>query len=225
MNKNVLILCTGNSCRSIIAEALINQQLEGITAYSSGVNPSGRVNPNAKRILEEKGAWREEYHSKTLDTLEHIDFDLVVTVCGNAQETCPTFSKPTPTIHIGFDDPDGKAYEAFETTYKEIEEKLLPRVTELLTTKKKENNMNKNVFKTTEGVKINFTGVVQKAQIVKMVENCATGACECMSDETKKKITNMQVEGKDGDVELKLSGDVAKEEIEKALAKSKVLNP
>jgi len=85
--------------------------------------------------------------------------------------------------------------------------------------------MQKNVFKTTDGVKINFTGVVQKQQIVKMVENCNTGACECMSDATKKKIKGMQVEGKDGNVELKLSGDMTKEEIEKALAKSKVLNP
>ena len=84
--------------------------------------------------------------------------------------------------------------------------------------------MNKNVFKTNDGVKINFTGVVEKQQIVKMVENCTTGQCECMSDETKKKISNMQVEGKDGNVELKLTGEVAKEEIEKALASSKVLN-
>ncbi len=84
--------------------------------------------------------------------------------------------------------------------------------------------MKKKVFKTGEGIKINFTGVVEKQQIVKMVENCSTGACECMSDETKKKITNMQVDGVDGDVELNLSGDIAKEEIEKALAKSKVIN-
>jgi arsenate reductase len=231
MNKNVLILCTGNSCRSIIAEALINEYLEGITAYSSGVAPSGRVNPNAKKVLEQNGIWNDNYHSKTLDTLEHINFDLVVTVCGHAQETCPTFPKPIPTIHVGFEDPDGKAYEAFESTYKEIKEILLPKVETKLKeiTMNKEDNtkesMNKNVFKTNEGVKIAFTGVVQKQQIVKMVENCATGACECMSDETKKKITNMQVEGKDGNVELKLSGDVNKEEIEKALAKSKVLNP
>ena len=229
--KNVLILCTGNSCRSIIAEALINKYLDGTTAYSSGVAPSGRVNPNAKKVLEKNAAWDSDYHSKILDTLEHINFDLVVTVCGHAQETCPTFPKPTPTIHVGFEDPDGKEYEAFEATYKEIKETLLPKVeTKLMEiTMNKENNnkesMNKNVFKTNEGVKIAFTGVVQKQQIVKMVENCATGACECMSDETKKKITNMQVEGKDGNVELKLSGDVNKEEIEKALAKSKVLNP
>ena len=220
MSKNVLILCTGNSCRSIIAEALINKELEGINAYSSGVKPSGRVNPNAKKVLEANDAWREDYHSKTLNTLEHIAFDLVVTVCGHAQETCPTFPKPTPVIHIGFEDPDGKEYEAFEETYEAIKTTLLPKVEQQL----KDETMNKNVFKTTEGVKINFTGVVQKQQIVKMVENCATGACECMSDETKKKISNMQVEGKDGDVELKLDGNISKEEIEKALAKSKVLN-
>ena len=85
--------------------------------------------------------------------------------------------------------------------------------------------MNKNVFKTVEGVKISFTGEVEKQNIVKMVENCATGQCECMSDETKKKINSMEVSGKDGDVALDLSGDISKEEIEAALAKSKVLNP
>jgi len=224
--KNVLILCTGNSCRSIIAEALINRYLDDVTAYSSGVTPSGRVNPNAKKVLEAHNAWNDNYHSKTLDTLDHINFDLVVTVCSYAQETCPTFPKSIPTIHIGFDDPDGKEYEAFETTYTEIKTTLLPQVeTKLKETKMTKETMNKNVFKTNEGVKIAFTGVVQKQQIVKMVENCATGSCECMSDETKKKITNMQVVGKDGNVELKLSGDVNKEEIEKALAKSKVLNP
>ena len=87
-----------------------------------------------------------------------------------------------------------------------------------------EKQMNKNVFKTGEGVKISFTGAVEKQNILKMVENCATGSCECMTDETKEKITNMQVSGKDGDVALDLSGDVSKEEIEAALARSKVLN-
>jgi len=84
--------------------------------------------------------------------------------------------------------------------------------------------MNKNVFKTGEGVKISFTGEVQKQNIIKMVENCATGQCECMSDETKEKITNMEVSGKDGEVNLNLTGDVSKEEIEAALARSKVIN-
>jgi hypothetical protein len=84
--------------------------------------------------------------------------------------------------------------------------------------------MNKNVFKTGNGVKISFTGEVEKQNIVKMVENCATGQCECMSDETKAKISNMEVSGKDGDVNLDLTGNISKEEIEAALLKSKVLN-
>ncbi|CAA6814074.1 MAG: Arsenate reductase (EC [uncultured Sulfurovum sp.] len=219
MNKKVLVMCTGNSCRSIIGEALINAHLDGVEAYSCGVAPSGKVNPNAKKVLEAHGEWNEKYSSKHLDALSQIDFDLVVTVCDHAKETCPIFAKPTPNIHVGFEDPDGKGYDAFEATYAEITEVLLPQVKEVLAPK-----MQKSVFKTAEGVGINFTGGVQKQQIVKMVENCATGACECMSDETKKKISNMQVEGKDGDVELKLSGDMSKEEIESALARSKVLN-
>jgi arsenate reductase len=130
--KKVLILCTGNSCRSIIAEALINAELEGISAESSGVKASGRVNPNAKKILEQEGLWREDYYSKTLDTVIDNDYDLVVTVCGHAQETCPMFPKPVKTIHVGFEDPDGKEFEAFEDTLKEIRETLLPIVKETL---------------------------------------------------------------------------------------------
>ena len=132
MDKKVLILCTGNSCRSIIAEALINAELEGISAESSGVKASGRVNPNAKKVLEQAGIWRDAYHSKTLDTVIDNDYDLVVTVCGHAQETCPMFPKPVKTIHVGFEDPDGKEFGAFEETYREIEEILLPKVKEAL---------------------------------------------------------------------------------------------
>ena len=132
MAKKVLILCTGNSCRSIIAEALINAELEGIDAESSGVKASGKVNPNAKKLLEEKGIWKEEYHSKTLDTVIDNDYDLVVTVCDHANETCPMFPKPVKTIHVGFEDPDGKGFEAFEDTYQEIKEILLPKVVETL---------------------------------------------------------------------------------------------
>ena len=132
MDKKVLILCTGNSCRSIIAEALINAELDGISAESSGVKASGRVNPNAKKVLEETGIWREGYHSKTLDTVIDNHYDLVVTVCGHAQETCPMFPKPVKTIHVGFEDPDGKAYEAFEETLTLIRNELLPTITKEL---------------------------------------------------------------------------------------------
>lgn len=84
--------------------------------------------------------------------------------------------------------------------------------------------MQKNVKATNSGVKISFLGEVKKQNIVTMVENCSTGACACMSDETKMKIKDMQVSGTDGSVELELTGDINKEEIEAALAKSKVIN-
>jgi len=132
MDKKVLILCTGNSCRSIIAEALINTELEGISAESSGVKASGRVNPNAKKVLEAEGIWRDNYHSKTLETVIDNDYDLIVTVCGHAQETCPMFPKPVKTIHVGFEDPDGKEYTAFEETLKLIRNELLPAITKEL---------------------------------------------------------------------------------------------
>ena len=122
----VLVLCTGNSCRSIIAEALLNAN--GIEAYSSGVNPSGKVNPNAKRVLEENGIWNDKYYSKNLDEVMDIDFDLVVTVCDNAKETCPIFPKNIKTIHIPFSDPDGKDYSEFIKTYQEIKDVLVPIV-------------------------------------------------------------------------------------------------
>jgi len=83
--------------------------------------------------------------------------------------------------------------------------------------------MQKNVSKTNSGVKINFLGEVQKQNIVQMVQNCATGECECMSDATKTKIREMRVEGEDGNVELSLEGEVSVEEIREALSRSKVL--
>ncbi|MBP1681127.1 MAG: arsenate reductase ArsC [Proteobacteria bacterium] len=130
--KKVLILCTGNSCRSIIAEALVNAKLEGIEAYSAGVRASGKVNAYAKRVLEEEGIWNDSYHSKALDEVINLDFDLVVTVCDHAHETCPMFPKPIPKIHVGFSDPDGKDYGAFILTYKAIEAELLPIIKEKL---------------------------------------------------------------------------------------------
>lgn len=125
--KKVLVLCTGNSCRSIIAEAILNKDLN-VLAYSAGVKATGKVNPNAKKVLEEFGYWRDNYYSKTLDEIIDIDFDLVVTVCDNAKETCPVFPGKTKTIHVGFVDPDGKEYSEFVKTFKDIREKLLPIV-------------------------------------------------------------------------------------------------
>lgn len=127
--KKVLILCTGNSCRSIMAEALINAKLsECAFAMSSGVKASGTVNPNAQALLESKGLWRNEYHSKTIDTLIETEFDLVVTVCDHANETCPMFPNAIKMIHMSFEDPSGKAVQEYEITLNLIEEKLLPKI-------------------------------------------------------------------------------------------------
>ena len=128
MDKKILILCTGNSCRSIIAEALINAKLNGFSSKSSGVKASGKVNPNAQKVLEQAGIWSSSYHSKTIDKVINEEFNLVVTVCNNAKESCPVFPKAVKVIHIPFEDPDGKEYEAFNETLKEIENILLPKV-------------------------------------------------------------------------------------------------
>ena len=129
--KKVLILCTGNSCRSIIGEAIINKELnnQGVKAFSAGSNPSGRVNPNAKKVLEANSAWSDSYYSKTIEEIEsEAPFDLVVTVCDNAKEACPMYSGGKKQLHLGFEDPDGKSYEAFEETYALIKEQLVDLV-------------------------------------------------------------------------------------------------
>lgn len=131
--KKVLILCTGNSCRSIIAEALVNAHLKGIQVYSAGVRASGKVNAYAKKVLEEEGIWSDAYHSKTVDEIIDIDFDLVVTVCDHANETCPMFPTPIRKIHVGFSDPDGKEYGAFILTCNAIKAELLPIIEKELT--------------------------------------------------------------------------------------------
>lgn len=131
--KKVLILCTGNSCRSIMAEALINHYLKyKWQAYSAGVSPS-KVNPRAIQVMQEIGIDINLYRSKSVsEFLQRDDIDLVVTVCDNAKETCPVFLKPVKAIHIGFEDPadyndepDDIALPVFRRVRDEIKEVLL----------------------------------------------------------------------------------------------------
>jgi arsenate reductase len=128
--SRVLIICTGNSCRSIVAEALINARLgtQSISALSAGSHPALRVNPYAQKALEEIGVWDDCYHPKSIDSVMDKSFDLVVTVCDYARESCPVFPAEIPTIHVGFDDPDGKPYDAFVRTRDLIETTLLPTI-------------------------------------------------------------------------------------------------
>ncbi len=128
--KKVLVLCTGNSCRSIMAEALINYfYKDKIKAYSSGVKASGIVNPNALKAIKEFGiSDTKKLSSKTIDKVMDKDFDLVVTVCDNAKESCPVFPKKTKTMHLGFKDPTGKKFFEYLKTINQIKEKLLPKL-------------------------------------------------------------------------------------------------
>jgi len=125
--KEVLVLCTGNSCRSIMAEALINAKLgDCVHAQSSGVKASGEVNPHAKALLEKKGYWSNEYHSKVIQSVLDTPFDLVVTVCDAAKESCPIFPNALKSLHVGFEDPSGKAEQEYEKTLDLIEKVLVP---------------------------------------------------------------------------------------------------
>ncbi len=127
--KKVLILCTANSCRSIMAEALLNAKLGYcVEAYSSGIESCGQVNPQVQALLERKGYWRQAYHSKTIETFMQDSFDLVVTVCDHANENCPIFPNALKVIHVGFEDPSGKDTAAYEVTLELITRELLPRV-------------------------------------------------------------------------------------------------
>jgi len=84
--------------------------------------------------------------------------------------------------------------------------------------------MQKSVSKTTQGVDINFTGSVDKAKIFKMVENCSQGQCDCMQEDTKRKIKEMKVEElSEGEMKIVLTGDIDKSEIEEAIKHSKVI--
>ena len=101
----IMFLCTGNSCRSQMAEGWA-RHLKGdvIDAYSSGVDPHG-MNPNAVRVMGEAGVDITGQSSKHVNDLKDIPFDYVVTVCDSAHESCPLFPGKTQVIHVGFDDP------------------------------------------------------------------------------------------------------------------------
>ena len=105
MKPKVLFLCTGNSCRSQMAEGWARYLLaDQIEPYSAGTETHG-MNPNAVRVMQEAGVDISGQHSKLVSSLAEIPFDLVVTVCGNAAENCPAFLGKARIIHAGFDDP------------------------------------------------------------------------------------------------------------------------
>lgn len=110
--QKILFLCTGNSCRSQMAEALCRSLKDDLyEVYSAGIEQHG-MNPYAVTVLEELGLDLSSHHSKTLDELGKIEFDQVVTVCTHADRNCPGLIGQPKVTHIGFDDPPRLAREA-----------------------------------------------------------------------------------------------------------------
>jgi arsenate reductase len=130
--RNVLFLCTGNSCRSQIAEALVNARLaEQWEAFSAGTQPAGYVHPKALAVLAEIGI-QHTGHSKNVSEFRGRDFDLVVTVCDDAAENCPVWLGKGKKVHLGFPDPakvigsDEEALAAFRSVRDDMLQKIPP---------------------------------------------------------------------------------------------------
>lgn len=102
----ILILCTGNSCRSQMAEGFLKSFDSSLEVFSAGTNPASHVNPNTITVMNEVGINLSKNFPKSVNQFLNKDFDYVITVCGGAKETCPVFlGKVKNQLHIGFDDP------------------------------------------------------------------------------------------------------------------------
>ena len=110
--QKVLFLCTGNSCRSQMAEGWARHLKDGeIEAYSAGMEPK-ILDPLAVRVMAEAGVDISSQSSKHLQDLADVSFDVVITVCGHADYQCPAFANSTRVVHVGFDDPPKMAESA-----------------------------------------------------------------------------------------------------------------
>ena len=133
--KKVLILCTGNSCRSQMAEGWVNHIHGGSwEASSAGTRPSEAVHPFAVQVMAEVGVDISRGRPELVDAFLDEPWDLVVTVCDSAKESCPIFPMPVEQIHISFSDPaeargsDGEILTVFRSVRDAIRERMLPEI-------------------------------------------------------------------------------------------------
>ena len=127
--KTVLVLCTGNSCRSQMAQAILNHALAGLVrGISAGTSPQAKVADGAIAALQLAGLPTEGLYPKTVEQVMDQHIDLVVSVCDNARESCPVFPRPVPRIHVGFHDPHGEPLESFVAVRDDISRRLVPAV-------------------------------------------------------------------------------------------------
>ena len=131
--KTILVLCTGNSCRSQMAEAILNHDLGGkVRALSAGTRPQAKVAEGAIEALKLAGLPTDGLFPKDVETVMGEPIDLVVTVCDNAKETCPVFPRAVPRMHMPFHDPHGESLESFVRVRDDIRASLPPAVRERL---------------------------------------------------------------------------------------------
>lgn len=131
--KTVLVLCTGNSCRSQMGEAILNHDLAGrVRGISAGTKPQPKVADGAIEALKLAGLPTDGLHPKDVDSLLDESIDLVVSVCDNAKESCPVFPRPVKRIHVPFHDPHGEPLESFVAVRDDIRARLVPAVREAL---------------------------------------------------------------------------------------------
>lgn len=127
MGKKILILCTGNSCRSQMAEGFLKSFGSQLEVYSAGTNPAKEVNPNAVKVMNEVEIDLSKAYPKNVSNFLNDSFDYVITVCDNAKETCPVFNGKVETkLHLAFEDPaDAKGTdEEILNKYREIRDKI-----------------------------------------------------------------------------------------------------
>lgn len=123
----VLILCTGNSCRSQMAHGFLQSFDKSLEVHSAGTNPTSQVNPQAIQVMHEVGIDISTLTPKSVEIYLNDEWDYVITVCGGANETCPMFvGKVGKRLHIGFDDPANSTdINEFRRVRDEIKSKLL----------------------------------------------------------------------------------------------------
>jgi len=106
MKKKILILCTGNSCRSQMAHGFLQSFDANLDVHSAGTQASGKLNPGAVQVMKEIGIDISQHTSDSVEKYLNEEWDYVITVCGGANESCPAFfGKVKHRLHIGFDDP------------------------------------------------------------------------------------------------------------------------
>jgi len=134
MHRKVLFLCTGNSCRSQMAEAIVNSRLSPEwQAFSAGIHPAGYVHPKALFVLAEIGI-QHQGRTKDLSEYKDIPFDLIITVCDSAAEECPVWLGPGRRLHLSFPDPARQTGSEDEviTAFRQVRDDIVSRILPLL---------------------------------------------------------------------------------------------